>query len=55
MKNGRAEIPVRMAQLYYFQKRLRLDVSEDLDSPHERPVVVANRPEFDAALAEAMR
>jgi len=55
MKNGRAEILVRMAQLYYFQKRLRLDVSEALDNPNERPVVVANRREFDAALAEAMR
>jgi predicted DNA-binding transcriptional regulator YafY len=54
MRGGRAEVPVRKALLYYFQKRLRLDVS-DLDSPHEKPVVVANRTEFDAALAEAMR
>jgi predicted DNA-binding transcriptional regulator YafY len=54
MRGGRAEIPVRKALLYYFQKRLRLDVS-DLDSPYEKPVVVANRMEFDAALAEAMR
>ncbi len=55
MTGGRAEIPVRMALLYYFQKRLRLDVSDLLDNPHEKPVVVANRTEFDAALAEAMR
>jgi hypothetical protein len=54
MRDGQAEIPVRMALLYYFQKRLRLDVS-DHDNPHEKPVVVANRIEFDAALAEAMR
>lgn len=55
MKNGRAEIPVRMALLYYFQKRLRLDTSDSPGNPHEKPVVVANRREFDAALAEAMR
>lgn len=55
MKSGRAEIPVRMALLYYFQKRLRLDTSDSPGNPHENPVVVANRKEFDAALAEAMR
>jgi predicted DNA-binding transcriptional regulator YafY len=55
MRGGRAEVSVRMALLYYFQKRLRLDVSDLVDNPHERPIVVANRPEFDAALAEAMR
>jgi hypothetical protein len=55
MKNGRAKIPVRMALLYYFQKRLRLDTSDSPGNPHEKPVVVANRKAFDAALAEAMR
>jgi hypothetical protein len=55
MTGGRAEVPVRMALLYYFQKRFRLDVSDVLDSPHEKPIVVANRIEFDAALAEAMQ
>ncbi len=55
MRNGRAEIPVRMALLYYFQKRLRLDTSVSPGNPHEVPVVVANRKEFDAALAEAMQ
>lgn len=54
MQNGRAEIVVRKALLYYFLKRLRLDVADKLDNPHEIPVVVANRAEFDAALAEAM-
>lgn len=48
------KVPVRKALLYYFQKRLRLDVDETLDKPHEIPVVVANRAEFDAALEEAM-
>jgi hypothetical protein len=55
MTKGRAEIPVRMALLYYFQKRLRLDKSDDPGNPHEKPVVVANRKAFDAALTEAMR
>lgn len=55
MHDGRAEISVRRALLYYFQKRLRLDVADALDNPYEKPVVVANRAEFDAALAEAMR
>lgn len=54
MKNGRAEVLVRKALLYYFQKRLRLDVTDEFDNPHEIPVVVANRAAFDAALAEAM-
>lgn len=55
MSNGQAQIPVRMALLYYFQKRLRLDTADLEGNPHEKPVVVANRKEFDAALAEAMR
>ncbi len=54
MQGGRAEVLVRKALLYYFQKRLRLDVADKLDNPHEIPVVVANRADFDAALAEAM-
>lgn len=54
MSEGIAEVSVRKALLYYFQKRLRLDVADKLDNPHEVPVVVANRAEFDAALAEAM-
>ena len=54
MEDGRLSIPVRKALLYYFQKRLRLDVSSELDKPHETPIVVSNRMEFDAALAEAM-
>ena len=56
MKGGLAEVPVRKALLYYFQKRMRIDVDvgRQLDNPHEIPVVVANRADFDAALAEAM-
>ena len=53
MEDGRISVPVRKALLYYFQKRLRLDISSELDKPHETPIVVSNRAEFDAALAEA--
>jgi predicted DNA-binding transcriptional regulator YafY len=53
MTNGSVSVPVRKAMLYYFQKRLRLDVAGALDEPHETPVVVANREEFAQALAEA--
>ena len=54
MENGRIELMVRKALLYYFQRRLRLDVADKLDDPNESPVVVANRVAFDAAIAEAM-
>lgn len=54
MSDGGMMISVRRAMLYYFAKRLRLDAAQALDSPHESPLVVSNRAEFDAALAEAM-
>jgi hypothetical protein len=53
MKDGRLQVPVRKALLYYFQKRLRLDVADALDGPHETPIIIANRDAFVAALAEA--
>ena len=55
MAEGKAAVPVRKALLYYFQERLRLDVADFADQPHETSVIVANRAAFDAALAEAMR
>lgn len=55
MTDGNMVIPVRQALLYYFQKRLRLDVADVLDNPHETPVVVSNRAEFGAALKGAMQ
>lgn len=51
MPKGSVSLPVRKALLYYLKKRLRLDVGDD--SPGETPVVVANRTEFEAALASA--
>jgi hypothetical protein len=53
MTDQKITVPVRFALLYYFYKRLRLDVAEHVDQPRERPVVVANRKEFDAALRKA--
>ena len=55
MVGNQVVIPVRRALLYYFRKRLRLDVAAALDDPKETPVVIKNRAEFDAALAEASR
>ncbi len=55
MNGGEVVVPVRCALLYYFNKRLRLDVGELFDDPHEAPVIVKNRTAFDIALAEAMR
>ena len=54
MHAGKVKVHVRKALLYYFQKRLRLDVANRLDNPNETPVVVANPDEFNAALDEAM-
>ena len=48
---GELQLSVRRALLYYLKMRLRLDVEGD--RPAERPVVVANRADFEAALAGA--
>ena len=53
MTGNRLEIPVRKALLYYFARRFRLDLLHHADQPYESPVLVHNRAEFDAALAEA--
>lgn len=55
MEGGEKFVPVRHALLYYFSKRLRLDVADRFDDPREAPVIVKNRSAFDIALAEAMR
>lgn len=48
--NGQLTLPVRCALLYYFNKRLRLDVASTVDDPKETPVVVVNKKEFDQAM-----
>lgn len=50
MKEGRCTMQIRYALLYYFNKRLRLDIAEREDQPKETPVVIENRNEYDAAL-----
>lgn len=55
MDNGEVVVPVRRALLYYFNKRLRLDVADRFDDPRESPVVIKNRDAFDAALVEVSR
>jgi hypothetical protein len=54
MHDGRAILPVRQALLYYFEKRLRLDLDAKRDSAAERPVVIHNRDEFNKARDAAM-
>ena len=46
MDAGKLHMPIRRALLYYFNKRLRLDVADLVDDPKEAPVVVLNREEF---------
>jgi predicted DNA-binding transcriptional regulator YafY len=55
MEKGEVVVAVRQAMLYYFSKRLRLDVADRFDNPSETPIIVKNRNEFDLALLEAMR
>ena len=50
MQNGKCVVPIRMALLYYFDKRLRLDIAETKDRPKETPIVIHNRKEYDEAL-----
>lgn len=49
MTDGCLYIPVRRALLYYFNKRLRLDVADKADDPKETPIVLSNREEFQRA------
>jgi hypothetical protein len=52
MEYGQIAVPVRKALLYYFNKRLRLDVAKDNDRTEERPVVVLNDRAFRDVLTE---
>ena len=54
MQNGKCEMSVRQALLYYLDKRLRLDVAEKQDRPKETPIIVANRQEYDNALKQVV-
>lgn len=52
MKDGCAEVCIRRALLYYFRKRLRLDIAGKVDNPQEIPVIVDNKAQFDDALKD---
>ena len=51
MTDGRLDLPVRRALLYYLRKRLRLDVPDD--RPAEAPVILADPVAFEMVLASA--
>ncbi len=53
MEDGEIAVPVRRALLYYFSRRLRLDLADRFDDPSEAPVIVKNRDAFEVALLEA--
>jgi hypothetical protein len=55
MEYGQIAISIRKALLYYFRKRLRLDVAEAIDDIREIPVVVLNQKAFEDAVAEVTR
>lgn len=55
MEYGQIAISVRKALLYYFNKRLRLDVAKAIDDPKETPVVVLNQKAFQDVLTELYR
>jgi predicted DNA-binding transcriptional regulator YafY len=53
MKGESIKIPVRLALLYYFLKRLNLEGDAEKRSPREQHVVVANNEDVQAALKRA--
>ncbi|MCB9990468.1 MAG: WYL domain-containing protein [Rhodospirillales bacterium] len=53
MRANKVKISIRQAFLYYFKKRLRLDVAEHLDNAQEAPVIIENMEEFEQALEAA--
>jgi len=54
MTDGKAKLPIRCALLYYFEKRLRLDMASGIDRPAEKPVIVENWDDFVEARNAAM-
>ncbi|WP_343674926.1 WYL domain-containing protein [Paraburkholderia heleia] len=53
MTDGRLVLSVRMAMLFYFNKRMRLDMYELDPTPAANQLVVENYAAFKAAIAEA--
>lgn len=52
MQDGSVSIEVRRALLYYFYKRLRLDVADKPDDPGGIPVIAENLLELEAIILE---
>ncbi|MEK6805724.1 MAG: WYL domain-containing protein [Pseudomonadota bacterium] len=52
MREGSVNLTVRRALLYYFDKRLRLDITPNPELPKETPIVVANSELYEASLRE---
>tara|TARA_R100001509_G_scaffold94314_4_gene54558 strand:- start:1397 stop:2284 length:888 start_codon:yes stop_codon:yes gene_type:complete len=50
MHDGKRVMSIRKALFYYFKKRLRLDIAEQVDHPKETPVIVEN---YETLLKEA--
>lgn len=53
MTDGHLTIHVRGAMLYYFSKRLRLDLAQQARDPREVPVIAKNRADLAAAIAQS--
>ena len=51
MESGYTTIRIRIAMLYYFDKRMRLDIPQEPDRPTKNPIVVENREAYNEALA----
>jgi hypothetical protein len=52
MEYGQIAISIRKALLFYFRKRLRLDIAEAVDDIREVPVVMLNQKAFDDVVRE---
>lgn len=53
LKNKELTIKVRKAMLFYFKKRLRLDLTDILKNPKEVPLIVKNTDALDKAIQES--
>ncbi|OAO00356.1 hypothetical protein A8B75_18625 [Sphingomonadales bacterium EhC05] len=51
MKDGRLNLEVRNALLYYFDKRHRFDIADSNKTAVQAPIVITNREEYKEALA----
>jgi predicted DNA-binding transcriptional regulator YafY len=51
MERSQLSVSVRHALLYYFEKRLRLDVGS-IDTPAQTPIVIKNKKEFETLMGK---